>query len=287
MAPVMSRTHLWETVLAGKWSNLGDAALQSALESAFASGSDGYQFKARGFTYDIDFTRMKQVNLKTKRERNLRRVPDPRASSAATAAVLPASAAAVLPASAAAVLPASAATVLPARAAVAPKTAPSPTPAVAPKTAPRSVKATVPAPAATAWTGSAKAAPVAAPPPVVPAATPLLVVPATTPVKPVKKPLPHQGKVKTFFKEKNYGFIVLDDGTDVFFHITAVSEFIDDSIRANDTVEVAVATSGKPRALEVRAKRRGSIFRQMCTNKCCRDKGDRHFEDRCPLKRKR
>jgi len=99
-------------------------------------------------------------------------------------------------------------------------------------------------------------------------------------------PLPHQGKVKTFFKEKGYGFIQLDDNQEVFFHVSSVSELLDGSIRANDTVEVSVSKSGKPRALQVRVKRRGSIFKQMCSNKCCRDRGDRHFEDRCPLKRK-
>lgn len=74
-------------MLAGKWCNLGDVALQDALEAAFTSGSDGYQFKARGYTYDIDFGRMKQVNATTKRERNLRRVP---VASVATAAAVPA-----------------------------------------------------------------------------------------------------------------------------------------------------------------------------------------------------
>jgi len=37
-------------------------------------------------------------------------------------------------------------------------------------------------------------------------------------------PLPHQGKVKTFFKEKGYGFIQLDDNQEVFFHVSSVSE---------------------------------------------------------------
>merc|ERR1719375_887297 len=94
MAPV-GRTHLWQTMLAGQWREIGDASLQDDLEAAFSADSDGYRFNARGYTYEIDFDRMKQVNLSTKRERNLRRVPDPRASSVSKATVTTATSAAV------------------------------------------------------------------------------------------------------------------------------------------------------------------------------------------------
>lgn len=338
MAP-STRTHLWETVLSGKWQNLGDLSLQDTVESAYSSGSDGYQYKARGYTYDIDFGRMKQVNVTTKRERNLRRVPDPRASSVAASAVTPASAGVHVPSTKLYHAPtagrvytgptttvpktsgghptratkAGSIVLHPGHPGVVPAPAVSPVPTLVPKVKAASVaastaspattvarKKTAPpsaaskaapaatakaSPAATAWTKSAKTAPVAAapvsvaPPPAAPVAPP--------PVAPAKKPLPHKGKVKLFVKEKGYGFIALDDGQEVFFHLTSVSELLDGSIRANDTVEIALAKGSKPRALQVRVKARGSIFKQMCTNKCCRDKGDRHFEDRCPLKRKR
>merc|ERR1712149_100906 len=94
---------------------------------------------------------------------------------------------------------------------------------------------TTAAPVATAWTAKASvmSAPAAtAPAPVAPPP------PAPKPTLPAKKPLPHQGRVKMFNKEKGFGFIVLDDNEEVFFHISCVSEFIDDSIRANDTVEI-------------------------------------------------
>merc|ERR1712224_179115 len=88
MAPA-SLPHLWQTVLAGQWQEIGDASLQDALEAAFSAASDGYRFNARGYSYEIDFERMVQLNLSTKRERKLQRVPDPLASSLSTATVAP------------------------------------------------------------------------------------------------------------------------------------------------------------------------------------------------------
>jgi len=257
------RTHFWQTVLAGQWQKLGDATLQDALEAAFSAASDGYQFNARGYSYEIDFERMVQTNLSTKRERNLRRVPDPLAASLSTATVTPTTA-----------------TVAPKTATVAPKIA-----AVVPTTA-RSTRATgVPATAPRVKSASTKkAVPVGktattlSSPPTAAAAPPV----APTPTAP---PLP-QGRVKSFLKEKGYGFIVLD-GQEVFFH---VSVLLDDSVQANDIVEVALAKdrpgSGRVRAKQVRVLRRGSIYRQLCRNKCCQAKGERHFEDRCPVRAK-
>merc|ERR1712139_710108 len=88
-----------------------------------------------------------------------------------------------------------------------------------------------------------------------------------------------QGRVSRFLKEKGYGFIALN-GQEVFFHVDVL---VGDSIKANDIVEVVVAKGGtRPRATQVRVLRSGSIYRQICRNKCCRARGERHFEDRCP-----
>merc|ERR1712139_332596 len=88
-----------------------------------------------------------------------------------------------------------------------------------------------------------------------------------------------QGRVTRFLKEKGYGFIALN-GQEVFFHVDVLKG---DSIKANDIVEVVVAKGGtRLRATQVRVLRSGSIYRQICRNKCCRARGERHFEDRCP-----
>jgi cold shock CspA family protein len=88
--------------------------------------------------------------------------------------------------------------------------------------------------------------------------------------------------VKTVLKEKGYGFIVLDD-KELFFHVSIPGG---DSVQGNDIVEVEVPKttdgSGRMRAKQVRLLRRGSIFRQMCKNKCCLANGERHWEDHCP-----
>jgi len=91
-----------------------------------------------------------------------------------------------------------------------------------------------------------------------------------------------QGRVKTVLKEKGYGFIALDD-KELFFHVSIPGG---DSVQGNDIVEVEVPTtsdgSARMRAKQVRLIRRGSIFRQMCKNKCCVANGERHLEDHCP-----
>lgn len=247
MAPAC-RTHLWQTVLAGQWEELGDANLQDAVEAALLAASDGYRFNARGYSYEIDFERMVQLNLSTKRERDLRRVLDPLAVSL------------------------SAALAIPATAMVAPKAAAAVSigvPAVAPRVKGVSTKKVAP---------DGKIAAAFSLPPTAAAASP--VAPVAVPQAPPRAaPLP-QGRVKSFLKERGYGFIALD-GQEVFFH---VSVLCDDSIRVNDIVEVALATdrAGRVRAKQVRVLRRGSIYRQLCRNKCCQAKGERHFEDRCP-----
>jgi len=240
------RTHVWETVLAGKWRQIGDASLQDALEAAFSAASDGYQFDARGYAYEIDFGRMVQSNKSTKRERKLRRVLAPAAVPAAPAVAVAAPAGAV-------------------PAVVAPPAA------VATRCRTKAVGAPVPkAKAVPAPVSSGKPSPA-------PSAAPAILASAVP--KSAGPPRP-QGTVKSFFKEKGYGFISLDSG-DVFFHLTAL---VGDSVRPNDTVEVLLAKdrAGRSRASEVRVLKRPSIYRMMCRDKCCQAKGDRHFEDRCP-----
>merc|ERR1719174_2008068 len=191
---------------------------------------------------------MKQVNLSTKRERKLRRVPDPRAT--ATPATPAPKTVAIAPKTAA-VAPKTTAAVAPKTTLVMPKP-------VVPKTARTAPAAVVPA-AASAPAASRPPAPCKAPPSTV----------ATLP----------QGRVSRFLKEKGYGFIALN-GQEVFFHVDVL---VGDSIKANDIVEVVVAKGGtRPRATKVRVLRSGSIYRQICRNKCCQARGERHFEDRCP-----
>lgn len=61
-------------MLAGRFRDLGDAALQDAVDSAFISGTDGFRYDARGYQYEVDFGNMKQVNLSTMRERDIKRI---------------------------------------------------------------------------------------------------------------------------------------------------------------------------------------------------------------------
>jgi len=236
-----------ETVLAGQWRNLG-SAVQDAVDGAFVAGSDGYHFEARGWKYEVDFARMVQINLATKRERALRRTPlsstPPKSAPKNAAAPLSA-----VPVIAAAPLPAG-----PAMAAA---------PAAAPKL-PAKVAALPPSKAAA--------------PPVPPVSS----MPAPKKAAP-KKPSATSGRVKVFFQEKGYGFIALEDGTEAFFHISSLDEGV--SVKKNDTVEVSTSKdrSGKVRAKMVSLVKKAPLMRQICRNPTCCSKGDRHFEDRCPL----
>jgi len=65
----------WQTVLAGKW-RFFDDELQSEFERAYAAEEKIHKFKARSWSYDLDFDRMVQVNLSTTRERPVRRLDD-------------------------------------------------------------------------------------------------------------------------------------------------------------------------------------------------------------------
>lgn len=58
-----------------------------------------------------------------------------------------------------------------------------------------------------------------------------------------------QGKVKFFNKEKGFGFITIDNGTEVFVHVTGLV----DEIAENDTVEFEISQGKKgPTATNVR-----------------------------------
>jgi cold shock CspA family protein len=260
-------------MLAGKWKEIGDSSLQDALEAAFSAHSDGYRFVARGYTYEIDFSHMKQVNTSTKRERGLRRVPDCSAVSVSavpkTSRTAPAKLASSKPTPVS--MPASAVSV----------------PSVAASSAPA-----VPAAHKISRTATAKVA-ISKPTPVTtPASAKATKVPAVPTIPVVLAParlLPshgctiRRGRVKTVLKEKGYGFIVLDDSKELFFHVSIPGG---DSVQGNDTVEVdvpvAMDRAGRMRAKQVRLLQRGSIYKQTCKNKCCVANGERHWEDSCP-----
>lgn len=58
-----------------------------------------------------------------------------------------------------------------------------------------------------------------------------------------------QGKVKFFNKEKGFGFITIDNGSEVFVHVTGLV----DEIAENDTVEFEISQGKKgPTATNVR-----------------------------------
>jgi len=61
----------WQTVLAGQWRSF-DAEHQAKFDTARAAGQQVIRFRARGWEYDLDFRRMVQVNLSTRRERPVR-----------------------------------------------------------------------------------------------------------------------------------------------------------------------------------------------------------------------
>merc|ERR1711957_254526 len=136
-------------------------------------------------------------------------------------------------------------------------------------------------------------APVSAPSPPVASAPPAS---APKPVRPKKSsppdapPMPVQpekptGKVKVFFEDKGYGFIAMDDSTEVFFHVSALTH---DKLSKNDMVECDISTRrGKAQATSVTLLKKAPIFRQLCANPACTKSKDRHFEDRCPNSRRR
>jgi hypothetical protein len=63
----------WQTVLAGKWRDF-DEGLQAELGAAKLAGRTVHRFFARGWSYELDFVRMLQINLSTGRTREVRRL---------------------------------------------------------------------------------------------------------------------------------------------------------------------------------------------------------------------
>merc|ERR1711937_86857 len=89
------------------------------------------------------------------------------------------------------------------------------------------------------------------------------------------------GRVKVFFEEKDYGFIALESGSEVFFHTRSLDAGV--SVGRNDIVEVIVSedASGKLRVSHVELIKKATLMRLMCRNPKCL--GKQHFADRCPL----
>jgi len=65
----------WQTVLAGKWRSF-EAPFQASFEAARHAGAKYYHFTARGFNYRLDLERLVQINLRTGRERPVRRLDE-------------------------------------------------------------------------------------------------------------------------------------------------------------------------------------------------------------------
>merc|ERR1712032_335069 len=92
------------------------------------------------------------------------------------------------------------------------------------------------------------------------------------------------GKVKAFFDEKGYGFIVLDeDSSEIFFHASALQDTTRTSKNAIVECSVTQGQNGKQRATKVIVLQAAPALRPLCTNPLCVSKTDRHFEDKCPL----
>lgn len=112
---------------------------------------------------------------------------------------------------------------------------------------------------------------------VVPAAVatvPRLVKPAVAPTK--GKP----GRVTKFFEDKGFGSIVLDDSTEVFFHVSSLKC---DMVAVNDKVDCQTCKNGSSlRVSYVNVTGKAPDMRVLCTNSICNGNKQRHFEDRCP-----
>merc|ERR1712151_195612 len=61
---------------------MGEEEFQENFEDAYQQGNRGSRFRARGWSYNLDFERMLQINLSTGRERPVQRVEVPLEESA-------------------------------------------------------------------------------------------------------------------------------------------------------------------------------------------------------------
>merc|ERR1712048_110392 len=67
------RSYAWQTMLGGRFRDF-EEEFQEMFEDAHQQGKRVLRFSARGWSYDLDFERMLQVNLSTGRERPVQRV---------------------------------------------------------------------------------------------------------------------------------------------------------------------------------------------------------------------
>jgi len=67
------RAYAWQTLLAGRFRDF-EEEFQAVFEDAHQQGNRMFRFRARGWSYDLDFERMMQINLSTGRERPVQRV---------------------------------------------------------------------------------------------------------------------------------------------------------------------------------------------------------------------
>jgi len=247
------------------WQDGFDAATNDAISAAFQSGADGFHYEARGWKYELDFSSMIQKNLTTKRERQLRKiergdVPPP--------ALIPS--------------------------VVAMTTAHPPKSST--RVGKKMLRAKVDAKGGVLSKDSSKVDKGTAVMDSSRIACTGTVLKDSSKVdgkdisKADERILPLKSKsggklfdgvVKSFLKDKGYGFISLPDGTEVFFHVTVL---VGDTIHVGDTVKCALAAGGsrKSRASEVHVAKRGALMRMICRNPICQSRRDRHFEDKCP-----
>lgn len=62
-----------------------------------------------------------------------------------------------------------------------------------------------------------------------------------------------KGKIKKLIQERGFGFISAEDGTEVFFHRSAVQDVNFDTLEEGDSIEFDVEKGDKgPRAVNVR-----------------------------------
>jgi cold shock CspA family protein len=269
MASSTPRTHIWESLQAGQWEEIGDANVQDAVDAAFLAASDGYRFSSGGCSYEIDFQRMVELNRATQSESSLRRrIPDPPTARTAAAAAPrkprwgcgymgccicygPGARASAYSAYSPSVAPYSTtsrpySSYSTSNSYSTSKPYSSTKPSSTNKLSSTNKASPMSPPVQSGWRRSRPA-------PVAPKAT-------------VASKTPGRGVV-SFFKNRAYGlaggawgFISMNDGTEVYFHISALNG---GSVQLNDTVEVPklrppIGGSARRRAREVRVLKNGS-----------------------------
>jgi cold shock protein len=62
----------------------------------------------------------------------------------------------------------------------------------------------------------------------------------------------HQGIVRRFCAERGFGFIAADDGSDIFFHCSAILSSATPRVDQRVSYDVGASKDGRPRAERVR-----------------------------------